>query len=135
MGGKTVSLNQIEHEQIRPAFKEPRIHFALVCAAVGCPPLRREAYSADRIEEQLEAQARYVHTHGRWFHLDPGGKVLRLTRLYDWYGSDFEQVSGSVLRFAARYSPALQAELEAGREPRIEFLDYDWSLNSRENAR
>jgi uncharacterized membrane protein YdjX (TVP38/TMEM64 family) len=65
IGGYTWGLNQIEHEQIRPKFREPRVHFALVCAAIGCPPLRSEAYTADRLEEQLEDQARYVHGHKR----------------------------------------------------------------------
>lgn len=58
VGGQTWSLNQIEHEQIRPHFAEPRIHFALVCAAVGCPPLRNEAYRADDLDAQLDAQTR-----------------------------------------------------------------------------
>lgn len=133
IGGHTWSLNQIEHEQIRSEFREPRIHFALVCAAVGCPPLRNEAYVGDRIDEQLEEQTRYVHSHERWFRFD-GGEVVRLTPLYKWYGGDFKQVAGSALKFAARYSEGLKNALEASREPRIEWLDYDWRLNSRENA-
>ena len=136
IGANTWSLSQIEHEQIRPNFKEPRIHFALVCAAVGCPPLRNEAYAAERLEEQLEDQARRVHRRDRWFQLDSSNEkvVLRLTSLYDWYRSDFEQVGGTVLNFAARYSLPLQKLLDAGRQPVIEWLDYDWSLNSKENS-
>lgn len=135
IGGTVFSLNQIEHEQIRPNFKEPRIHFALVCAAIGCPPLRNEAYTADRLEDQLEAQAVYVHTHDRWFRYDAQHNKLMLTSLYNWYGGDFEQVAGSVTKYAARYSPVLQAALNAGESPKVEYLDYDWSLNSKENAR
>jgi len=135
VGGHIWSLNQIEHEQIRPHFEEPRIHFALVCAAVGCPPLRREAYTADRLEEQLQSQSQYVHSHDRWFQHDRNANVLKLTSLYNWYAGDFEQVAGSVAKFAARYSPTLKQALDAARQPRVQFLDYDWSLNSKENRR
>lgn len=131
VGGNVWSLNQIEHEQIRPKFAEPRIHFALVCAAVSCPPLRAEAYTAARLEEQLEAQAIYAHTHDRWFAHDPAAKTVRLTMLYNpsWYGGDFEQVAGSALEYAARYSADLRAALDAGEPPRIEWIDYSWDLN------
>lgn len=135
VGGNTWSLNQIEHEQIRPKFVEPRVHFALVCAAVGCPKLRNEAYQADRIEEQLDDQSRYVHTHDRWFVFGRGENVVKLTKLYDWYGDDFKQVAGSVLDFAARYSPSLKQALDAGRKPRVDWLDYDWKLNDKSNRR
>jgi len=134
IGGETVSLNQIEHERIRPHFREPRIHFALVCAAIGCPPIRNDAYAADRLDEQLNAQARFVHTHDRWFQFDTAANTVKLTALYDWYGGDFEQVAGSVLQFAARYAPHLKSVLDARQKPKIEFLDYDWSLNAISNA-
>ena len=88
VGGYTWSLNQIEHEQVRPKFREPRIHFALVCAAVGCPPLRSEAYTGARLDEQLADQAKYVHTHDRWFRYERGADSVALTRLYDWFGDD-----------------------------------------------
>jgi len=136
IGSLTLSLNQIEHEQIRPHFKEPRIHFALVCAAVGCPPLRNEAYVADRLEAQLASQSRYVHSHDRWLRFDLSQPdVVYLTSLYNWYGGDFEQSAGSVLNFAAQYAPTLKMALDNGGQPQIRWLDYDWSLNSRENAR
>ncbi len=130
IGAHTWSLNEIEHEQIRPKFKDARIHFALVCAAVGCPPLREEAYQADRIDAQLQDQAEYVHSHGRWFRFDPGSGVVKLTKVYSWYRGDFEHLGGSVLDYAAQYAPELRRTLEEGRRPTIEWLPYDWSLNS-----
>ncbi|MBI5863089.1 MAG: VTT domain-containing protein [Planctomycetes bacterium] len=133
IAGGTWSLNQIEHEQIRPKFREPRVHFALVCAAVGCPPLRAEAYTGTKLEAQIADQTRYVHTHERWFRFDSKSGVVKLTKLYDWYGDDFKQVAGSVLAYAAKHSKELQAALDAKKPPRIEWLDYDWRLNSREN--
>lgn len=136
VGGHTWSLNQIEHEQIRPKFREPRIHFALVCAAVGCPPLRNEAYTGARLEEQLADQTRYVHSHPRWFRFDPDRNVVHLTKLYDWYGSDFtQQQAPSVLDYAARYAPELRQALEAGRNPDVQWLEYDWTLDSRQNKK
>lgn len=129
------SLNQIEHEQIRPKFREPRVHFALVCAAVGCPKLRNEAYQGARTDEQLEDQTRYVHGHDRWFRFEPDAGVVHLTRLYLWYGGDFRQVAGSVPKFAGRYSPDLKRARDAGRTPKIEWLPYDWALNSQDNKR
>ena len=104
-----------------------------LCAAIGCPPLRSEAYTAERLDRQLEDQARYVHTQDRWLQLAPDAREVRLTSLYKWYGGDFEQVAGSVLDFAARYLPVLNEALEAGRRPEIRWLDYDWSLNGIEN--
>ncbi|MCH7700897.1 MAG: VTT domain-containing protein [Planctomycetes bacterium] len=135
VGSMTLSLNQIEHQQIRPKFAEPRIHFALVCAAIGCPKLRNEAFQAERIEEQLEDQTRYVHSHDRWFRYQLGARKVHLTKLYDWYGSDFRQVADSELAFAARYSAPLKAALGEGKQPKTKWLDYDWTLNDAKNKR
>ncbi|HEY0007963.1 MAG TPA: DUF547 domain-containing protein [Tepidisphaeraceae bacterium] len=129
VGGNTWSLTELEHEQIRPHFREPRIHFALVCAAIACPPLRNEAFTADRLEAQLEDQTRYIHTHDRWFQYDSRANNVKMTSLYKWYGSDFEQVADSVAAYAANYSPALKQAISEGRKPSVEFLSYDWSLN------
>jgi len=133
VGGRVWSLNQIEHEEIRPKFVEPRVHFVLVCAAVGCPPLRNEAYEATMLEQQLASQSEYVHGHSTWFEFDPQSKRVRLTKLYNWYGGDFEQTAGSVLEYAASYSPKLDAVLNERDSPRIEWLPYDWKLNSTRN--
>lgn len=132
LAGGTYSLNQLEHELVRANFREPRIHFALVCAAVGCPPLRSEAYSGERLEEQLEAQARFTHESERWLRYRAGADTIELTSLYEWYGGDFEQVAGSVLAYVGRYDDDLSSDLAAGHEPEVRFLDYDWSLNRQE---
>ena len=134
VGGHVWSLTQIEQKQIRPKFKEPRIHFALVCGAIGCPPLRNEVYQANHLEAQLSDQAVYVHSHQTWFQFDSTkDDLVRLTKLYSWYGDDFTQVAGSPIDFAARYSPQLQQSLNSGTSPRIFWLDYDWTLNDKKN--
>ncbi|MDP1569359.1 MAG: DUF547 domain-containing protein [Vicinamibacterales bacterium] len=133
VGRHTWSLNQIEHQEVRPNFAEPRIHFALVCAAVGCPPLRAEAYTADRLEAQLADQTGYVHTHPRWVQVDADGRTVRLTALYDWYGGDFTQHAPTVLDYAARVAPDVRMVMEGSAPPAVRWLDYDWRLNSREH--
>ncbi|MGI9012797.1 MAG: DUF547 domain-containing protein [Phycisphaerales bacterium] len=133
VAGRTMSLNQIEHEEIRPNFKEPRIHFALVCAAVGCPPLRNAAFSSSALDVQLEEQTKYVHSRATWLRFASETNTVHATQLYDWYGSDFEQTAGSVLAFIGRYDADV-ARATAGREePTLEFLQYVWSLNDISN--
>lgn len=130
LGGNVWSLNRIEHGEIRPNFAEPRIHFALVCAANGCPPLRREAYVGARLDTQLEKQTLETHRDERHFRFDPEDGTVHRTALYDWYRDDFEQHADSVLEFMARYSPELRRALDAGRTIEQRAIDYDWSLNS-----
>lgn len=134
IGGRRFSLDQLEHREIRPKFREPRIHWALVCAAASCPPLRPEAYDGARLEAQLADQARVVHGSERWLRFSREAGVVELTPLYDWYRSDFEQVDGSILAHAARWAPALGAARAAGREIDVRWLKYDWALNVRPAA-
>jgi len=130
LAGELYSLSEIEHQQIRPNFREPRVHFALVCAAVGCPPLRNEAYVGERLEEQLQSQTEFVHAHRTWVQFEPAASTAKLTELYSWYGSDFEQTDGSVLAFIGKYSSEIKSALESNTKPSIVWLEYDWSLNS-----
>jgi len=132
IGELKLSLNEIEHEYIRKRFKEPRIHFAVNCASISCPPLRGEAYRADSLDRQLQEQTLLVHSQPLWLKVNKAERVVELTRLYLWYGGDFEQAKGSVLEFAAQYNEALAELMREGEPPRVEFLDYDWSLNKVE---
>lgn len=129
LAGNIVSLNQIEHEYVRQNFNEPRIHFALVCGAVGCPPLRNEAFIGETLEAQLAAQSTYVHNHGTWFQYDERRNQVGLTKLYNWYGDDFIKTDGSILQFIKDNSDKL-ANVDA---PNVVWLDYDWTLNDVSN--
>ncbi len=132
VGKLTVSLESLEHEYLRKRFKDPRMHFAINCASVGCPPLRTEAYTGEKLETQLQAQVlRVHHSPTRWFQLQKS--KVRLTQIYRWFGRDFKQVAGSVLAFAARFSPELALRMQQDHPPRIEWLAYDWSINSIES--
>lgn len=126
VAGRSLSLDAIENDVIRPGFAEPRIHFALNCAARSCPPLRAEAYVPKRLDAQLEAQTRAFLADAARNRLE--GDALVLSRIFDWYATDFERAAGSVPAWVRPYLPALAA-LPPGAAPAIRHADYDWSLN------
>ena len=132
IGGRLYSLEQIEL-MLRSDFADPRIHFAINCASIGCPPLRREAYEAATLNAQLNSQAQIVNNDPRWVRLSRGGHRLHLTSIYQWYGGDFEQAAGSVLTFVARYNQHVAAELAKGAAPDVVFMPYNWNLDSIQN--
>ncbi len=140
--GATRSLDEIEHKLLRGAadFDEPRIHFAVNCASVGCPALRPEAYTGTRLFTQLDDQARRFlrdRTRNRW---DAATETLLLSKIFDWYGKDFRRGGlDGVADFAARHAAELSDDAEVreriGRRAfKIGFTEYDWSLNRRHLA-
>jgi len=139
--GEKQSLDGIEHGLLRGAadFDEPRIHFAVNCASVGCPALRPEAYRAEILDEQLEDQTRRFFSDRTRNRFDAAGTTLYLSRILDWYAEDFERPfrdGASVAAFAAHYAQALGVDQATAQrlmadEVDIEFLDYDWSLNRK----
>lgn len=135
--GEKVSLDTIEHDMIRGwnIYNEPRIHFAVNCAAVGCPPLRAEAYIGEKLTRQLDDNTRLFLSDRPRNYLD--GKRLHVSKIFDWYAEDFNrgwQGIDSLEEFLALYSEALgmtaeqQAALLKG-ELSIRYLRYDWGLN------
>src|SRR6185295_18914753 len=103
-----VSLNDIENDKIREGFKDPRIHFAINCAAKSCPPIRTEPYAGSRISEQLDDQARKFLNGPNGVHLGKKGAVLVLhvTKILDWFGKDFQSwwgvgPEGFVIRYVS----------------------------------
>jgi len=123
--GRRMSLDGIEHGLLRKRYREPRIHFAVNCASVGCPMLREEAYAAARLEAQLEEQAlRFLSDRSR--NRYAGGR-LEVSKIFDWFKEDFEPREA----FFARYAAALR--VPGGSVPVI-FLDYDWSLNASRSS-
>jgi len=132
IGGKLYSLNQIEL-MLRSDFGDPRIHFAINCASIGCPPLRKQAYEASTVNAQLQSQAEFVNNNPRWVRFSRDGKTLHLTMLYNWYGGDFRQAAGSVLKFVARFNKRVAADLASGNPPAVTFKNYSWKLDGIEN--
>lgn len=127
---ETVSLGHIEHELLRKKYNVPEIHFALVCAAKGCPPLRTEAYRPDRLIRQLAEQGRVFLADKTKNRVDPANRTIHLSPIFKWFDEDFEKKSGSVSIFIQDYLPASAAkEIRTGFS--IEYTDYDWSLNDQ----
>jgi len=133
VAGKDRTPNEIEHEILRKRFREPRIHFALVCAATSCPKLRREAYRGEVLDQQLDDQARrFIHDPDR-NRIDT--TEIRLSSIFEWFEEDFSSEAGSVPAFVARY---LDGELAAALQRKadhLEFLEYDWTLNAQREKR
>ena len=131
--GRKMSLDGIEHETLRKNHREPRVHYAVNCASVGCPMLREEAYAAERLDLQLEEQAqRFLADRSRNRVRD--GR-LEVSKIFDWFKEDFEPRE----RYFAQYSKILsddpgQQRLVAEGKARLSFLDYDWSLNDSRSS-
>lgn len=139
VGGKTYTLDDIEQRTIRPTFREPRIHFALVCAALGCPPLRSEAYTGARLESQLNDQTVLFLTKSPSKNrVDVANRTVYRSQVFSFsdYMQDFGGSEAAIGRFVARYYPVgpERTLLESGQFSVVK-TDYDWSLNSIANAR
>ena len=131
IGGETHSLNDIEHGTIREEFDEPRIHFALVCAAMSCPELRREAYTGAELDQQLEDQANtFLHNEEK-NQIPADAETIRLSKIFDWFGGDFGGNKAQRQAFLAPYFEGdVREKLQAGAYD-IDFVDYDWTLNDQ----
>lgn len=148
VAGRDMTLDDIEHVWLRDRLAEPRIHFALVCAAASCPPFRTEAYVAEQLDAQLDDQADRFFNVGARNIFDRDAAQVRLSSILDWFGSDFERFApasgfrGSAaqrgtLAFAATFLPHETAEWLRTGDYTIDYIEYDWTLNdaSRRVAR
>lgn len=127
-----ISLNDVENDRIREAFHDPRIHFAINCAARSCPPIRTEAYVGARVDAQLDDQARKFLNgpNGVRIALKGTTATLRVTKILDWFGKDFESWGGGKAAFIRRFLTAdKQAILNRASKADFDYDDYDWSLN------
>lgn len=131
--GGAMSLNDVENEKIRAGFKDPRIHFAINCAAESCPPIRPEPYTGARVDQQLDDQTRKFLNgpHGVRLERDGGELTLHVTKIMDWFKDDFESWGGGSVKFLRKYLPAdKQKQLDAAKgKVDLEFDDYSWKLN------
>lgn len=137
--GSERSLDDLEHGLIRApgVFDDPRSHVAVVCASIGCPMLRNEAFVAEQLEVQLDDAMRRFLSDRQRNRFDPASGTLAVSKIFDWYQKDFEQGHrgiDSLKTLFARYadrladSPAAQSDVRAGRY-KLSHLDYDWALN------
>lgn len=125
--GAALSLNDIEHRILRPIWQDPRIHYAVNCASIGCPDLRAAPYTAETLDQQLDAAARAYVNDSRGAEVVNGD--LTVSKIYTWYQADFEDSDAGVIRHLKRYA---DADLKAALEGVSAIADsrYDWSLNA-----
>ena len=145
--GETISLNQLEKKMIIPTFGEPRVHVALVCAALSCPSIRPEAYTGARVRDQLQDQSVQFADNPEYVMFDPATSELKLSALLAWYPGDFvqrypngghlqwinESTTDPVIKDATGKAIADLAKAKGDREITISFFKYDWTLNSQAN--
>ena len=124
--GEDLSLDDIEHGILRPVFRDPRVHYALNCASLGCPNLRTEAFTGAKIEAQLDAAARDFINDPRGVDASEG--TLRVSSIYSWFQEDFGGDDAGVIAHLKKFAlPSLAQRLD--RAKRIDGYDYDWKLN------
>jgi hypothetical protein len=123
-----VTLDHIEHDILRPRFKDPRVHVALNCASKGCPPLLEEPFAGEHLEEQLDSAARRFVNDPRYNRLE--GNTLHASSIFKWFAEDFDH---DIVGFFEKYAAGeLKRGLDkAGEQVRVAYLDYDWSLNGQ----
>jgi hypothetical protein len=128
LGGETVTLDHIEHDILRPRFKDPRVHFAINCAAVSCPPLQSEPFRPETLEQQLNAATRSFLNDPQNYRLE--GNEFHISRIFKWFGEDFDN---DPLEFYLQFAEEpLKSKLEKRKDDiDIEYLDYDWGLNGK----
>jgi len=128
LGGRKISLYDLEHKVLRP-LGDPRIHFAIICASRSCPFLRSEAYSAARIDAQLDDQARQFVNDPFRNRFDKATKTAHLSEIFKWFEEDF-QGAGSVQKYIARYIADPEVARDLAQDGyKIQYVDYDWNLN------
>lgn len=128
LGGRTISLDAIEHEIIRPQFQDPRVHFAVNCASKGCPPLMDRAYTGESLDQQLDMNTRtFLNTPGNTQFRE---NTLYVSKIFRWFAEDFnDDIIGFVRHYAS--TELLDRINAAEASVQVKYLDYDWSLNGK----
>ncbi len=127
---RLLSLNQIEHGILRQQFADPRTHFALVCASLGCPLLRRGAYWPEQVDAQLDEDSRRFINNPEKVRYDSLTHTLSCSKIFQWYRADFLKIAPSIPEYIRAYRETGEFIRYA---PQIAYLPYDWSLNQRKS--
>ncbi len=127
-----LTLNDVENQILRPTFRDARVHAAINCASVGCPPLRSEAFVAERLDAQLDEQVRAWLRDGSRNSFDPAKRALEISKVFEWFREDFQKNGKSARHWIAGHLPEHAAWLEAEQPPEVRYREYDWALNDVE---
>lgn len=129
LGQKKYTLNQIENKLLRPVFKDPRLHFVLVCGALGCPPIVERAYRPEALDRQLERQTRRALNDPAFVKVQAAEKRVELSQIFEWYTSDFTEGGKNLISYVNQYrTEAIPEDYKVAHYP------YDWTLNSYSNG-
>lgn len=130
VGGATINLYDLERQVLIKQFQEPLIHFAIACASTSCPKLQPWTYEPDQLDRQLDRVARDFINDPTRNRFDRNRKIASLSMIFKWFDDEFTKAAGSVLAYITRYvsDPELAQDLTRS-EYRIEYLEYDWTLN------
>ena len=135
VGGTEYSLGEIEHGILRKAFKEPRVHFAIVCASLSCPDLRVEPYAPARLDAELDEQAaRFLANPAKGLAPGPDGRTARVSVIFKWFAADFAAGGGVAAFIRAKAPPEIRERIRFLTDAGLSYLDYDWSLNDTARA-
>jgi len=134
VAGRLVSPDDIENEILRKQLREPRIHFAIICASRGCPPMPHFAYNEEKVQDKLREVTRNYLNSKRGTQIDAANNTLYISKIFDWFAGDFKTAAGSVLAFIKPYLNEGTLDFLAGN-PKIDYISYDWSLNAQEPLR
>ena len=142
LGGERMTLRSLENDVIRARFHDPRIHFAINCASASCPPLSTRVYLPGTLDEQLDAAARKFINDNRQVRLDVGGNRIELSKIFDWYASDFTESLSSKPGGKRTVMDYIRGYLDDERRQalakipnaKVNYQDYDWSLNDQARA-
>lgn len=127
--GESLTLNDIEHRILRPIWQDPRLHYAVNCASLGCPNLATDAYTAQNSERLLDAGAKAYVNHPRGVFVTDSG-ALRVSSIYEWFKEDFGGTDASVIEHLKKHAESILKEQMASISS-IDDDDYDWSLNEK----
>lgn len=130
IAGRKRSLNDIENDIIRKQFDDPRIHAAVNCGAISCPPLAPFAYSGAKIDSELDRQFKAFARDPSRNAIEPGKGIVKLSRILEWYKADFDK-HGGVAAYLAKYLDEPQKSFLATKGRKIDFMEYDWALNGQ----
>jgi len=133
VAGKKRTPDEIEHEILRPTFRDPRIHFTIVCASTSCPKLRPEAYVAERLEQQLDDAAREFINDPQRNRFEVGR--VAVSAIFQWFAQDFTEQSGTVVKFLLRFVAEEKKAILESFSRDLQYLEYDWTLNAQPGQR